>query len=80
MNCALANHQCFQQEGPESNFFCQNKNIIMKATVPLILANLIVTFLSAQTAEIKVSDFGAVPNDGKDDTPATIKMENNTGF
>lgn len=44
----------------------------MKKITTFILGNLIATFLLAQTVEVKVSDFGGIPNDGKDDTPAIL--------
>ncbi len=52
----------------------------MKKIISLILGNLIAMLLHAQTTEVKVSDFGAIPNDGKDDTPAILAaLENCKG-
>jgi len=44
----------------------------MKKISTSITGLLITSFLFAQSIEIKVKDFGAIPNDKKDDTPAIL--------
>ncbi len=51
--------------------------IKMRKITSIILSNFIAITLCAQTVEVKVSDFGAVPNDGKDDTPAILAALSN---
>ena len=46
--------------------------MLMKKTFTLIAGILITSFLFAQPVEIKLKDFGAIPNDEKDDAPAIL--------
>lgn len=60
------------------------KKFLHKSLFELVLSLfyflLIVIYGCSKPAEVKVSDFGAVPNDGKDDTPAILEaLANCTG-
>jgi parallel beta-helix repeat protein len=46
--------------------------LLMKKAITFITGILVTSFLFAQTTEIKLKDFGAIPNDEKDDAPAIL--------
>ena len=54
--------------------------LLMKKTTTFIIGILITSFLFAQSIEIKVKDFGAIPNDKKDDTYAILITTTNCLF